>query len=93
MRLVEDGRYGEAEPLLRRVVQIREDKLGPEHPETASALGGLGMALQRGGDLDGAENEYRRALRIYEKAFGPAHRGTLLFRGLLEDLRRQRPDG
>ena len=28
------GRHAEAEPLFRRALTIREEKLGPEHPDT-----------------------------------------------------------
>ena len=39
------GRHAEAEPLYRRALAIREQALGPEHPDVAEALGCLGLVL------------------------------------------------
>jgi tetratricopeptide (TPR) repeat protein len=36
--LYQQGRYAEAEPLLKRALAIREKALGPEHPEVAAVL-------------------------------------------------------
>jgi tetratricopeptide (TPR) repeat protein len=55
---------------------IRENTLGPNHPDTAAALNDLALLLKEKGDYDGAEPLYRRALAIREKALGPNHPDT-----------------
>ncbi len=37
------GKLGEAEPLYRRALDIREASLGPTHPEVAISLGSLAV--------------------------------------------------
>ena len=37
----DQGRYGEAEPLYKRALAIREKALGPEHPDVATSLDDL----------------------------------------------------
>ena len=35
---MEQGRYEEAEPLLKRAISIREEQLGATHPEMATSV-------------------------------------------------------
>ncbi len=42
----DQGRYAEAEPLYRRALAIREQALGPEHPDVATSLNNLAALLQ-----------------------------------------------
>ena len=37
------GKYKEAEPLLKRALEIREKALGPEHPDTTARLNNLAV--------------------------------------------------
>ena len=69
--LAAEGRYGEAEALLRAVLQAR--------PALAEAHSDLGLVQQRLGRLDQAEACYRRALQL-EPALPAVHYnlGTLL---------------
>lgn len=65
------GKYLEAEPLLRRALAIRERVLGGEDPRVADTilkLAGLLGAQNRSAD---AERFFRRAIAVQEKAFGP----------------------
>ncbi len=71
--LRERGRYREVEALSQRAVRIRERILGPDHPDVAVALGGLGLLYWMLGEYDQAEPLYQRALRIQEQARGPEH--------------------
>ena len=41
------GRYGEAESLLRKALQVREDILGKEHPSTLISLNNLAFLYSR----------------------------------------------
>jgi CHAT domain-containing protein/tetratricopeptide (TPR) repeat protein len=69
-------RYGKAEApeareLAERAVAIKEKAPGPDDPETAISLAGLGMVLLFRNDYKAAKPVFERALAIREKAFGP----------------------
>jgi class 3 adenylate cyclase/tetratricopeptide (TPR) repeat protein len=68
--------YSGARPLYERALAIREQALGPEHPDTAESLGNLAVLLKTQGDLAGARPLLERALAIREKALGPEHSDT-----------------
>jgi tetratricopeptide (TPR) repeat protein len=84
------GDYAGARPYLERVLRIREQVLGGEHPSTANSLNDLGRLLYEMGDLAGARSYYERALRIYEKVLGGEHPHTATsldnLASLLQDL-------
>lgn len=61
------GKYDEALPPARRVVELREKLLGPDHPAVASALYNLGSLHAQRKEFDEAEKLYRRALAVAEK--------------------------
>jgi tetratricopeptide (TPR) repeat protein len=67
------GRLGEAEALIRRVVEIDEKRLGENHPDLASALNNLGQLLEYTNRAAEAEPLMRRALAIDEQSFDPNH--------------------
>jgi CHAT domain-containing protein/Tfp pilus assembly protein PilF len=67
------GRYGEAQPLGERVVELLEAGWGPEHIDVARALENLANLYSDQGDYAKAEPIFRRALAIKEKEFGPEH--------------------
>ncbi|MCB1823824.1 MAG: CHAT domain-containing protein, partial [Candidatus Competibacteraceae bacterium] len=71
------GRYGEAEPLLRQALAAREKVLGPEHPDTLSSVNDLAGLYQAQGRYGEAEPLYQRALAAREKVLGPEHPDTL----------------
>src|SRR5262249_55527773 len=68
------GRYADAEPLLRRSQAIREKALGPDHPAVATSFAGLADLYGAQDRYADAEPLYKRALTIREKALGPDHR-------------------
>lgn len=80
-------RYVMADPLYRRALAIMEDRLGPEHPETAACLMNLGSVYSRLGRFDEAEKMYKRALAIREKALGRQHPEAVQSRAHLDELR------
>ena len=49
------GRYGEAEPLYKRSLAIREKALGPEHPQTGTRLNNLARLLEAKGEENAKE--------------------------------------
>src|ERR1044071_96680 len=67
------GQYTDAGLLFRRSLTIREDALGPAHPDVAQSLNNLAETYRVQGDHTEAEQLYRRAMAIDEKALGPDH--------------------
>ncbi|WP_417377919.1 tetratricopeptide repeat protein [Gimesia sp.] len=65
--------FSEAEPLIRRALEIDEAAYGPEHPEVATDLNNLAQLLKATNRLTEAEPLMRRALEIDEAAYGPEH--------------------
>jgi tetratricopeptide (TPR) repeat protein len=68
--LNEQGRYGEAEPLYRRSLQIHEQQLGADHPTTATSLNNLAALYDSQGRYGAAEPLLRQALQICEQQLG-----------------------
>ncbi len=71
------GRYGVAEPLLRRALADYERVLGKEHLATLSCLDNLAVLVMHNGDYAGAEPLGRRALEGRERVLGKEHPSTL----------------
>ena len=67
------GKYEEAEALLRRAVQTTEQARGADHPDVTSSLQNLGIVLSRRGEHEEANALLRRALQIEEHALGKDH--------------------
>ena len=67
------ARYTEAEPLMRRALEIDEKSYGPDHPDVARDLNNLAGLMQASDRLTEAEPLFRRALEIVEKSYGPDH--------------------
>jgi len=65
--------YAQAEPLMRRALQIDEARYGPEHPAVARELNNLAQLLQDTNQLVEAELRMRRALQIDEASYGSEH--------------------
>lgn len=66
-----------ARPQLERALAIREQALGPDHPDTIASLSSLGALLQAQGDLGGAQAHLERAREQAERTLGPDHPDTL----------------
>ncbi len=69
----DQGRYDEAEPLLKRSLVIYEKTLGPEHLAVARGLNNLAELYRNLSRYAEAEPLYKRALSIAEKALGTEH--------------------
>jgi tetratricopeptide (TPR) repeat protein len=67
------ARYAEAEPLLRRAVDVCEASLGPDDPGVATRLINLSDLLRETNLPGEAEPLVRRELRIDEAYYGPDH--------------------
>jgi tetratricopeptide (TPR) repeat protein len=81
--LYEMGDWNTAGRLHERALAIREQILGPAHPDTAESLNELAVILQEQGDLARARPYLERALAIREQNLGPTHPTTS---GSLNDL-------
>lgn len=67
------GDYSEALDLHARALAIREQALGPEHPDVAISLNNLAVTHAARGEHEEALALYERALAIDEAALGPEH--------------------
>jgi tetratricopeptide (TPR) repeat protein len=76
----------EAEPLMRRALEIDERNNGPDHPKVARDLNNLASLLQYASRLDDAEPLMRRALDIVEKNLGPDHANVAVLLNNLAQL-------
>ena len=56
--------------------QLREEVLGPMHPDTATSLNNLAILYDNQGKYDDAEPLYKRALAVTEEVLGPMHPDT-----------------
>ncbi len=74
--LQERGRYADAEPLSQLALRIREQQLGPEHPDVATSLNNLANLYSQQGNDTMAEPLFQRALRIRERLLGSEHPET-----------------
>lgn len=62
--LLAKASYGEAEPLMRRALEISEASYGPKHPDVAVILNNLAQLLQATNRLGKAEPLMRRVVCI-----------------------------
>ena len=61
---------GDAVPLFRRALALRESSLGPESAEVAEVLNDLGTSLAAKREFDEAETTLRRTLALQERLWG-----------------------
>lgn len=78
LSLIPQGRYAEAIPSAKVLVELCEEDWGPEHENLATVLHNLGFLYQQTGDLAQAEPIFLRALSIREKKLGLEHRDVAL---------------
>src|SRR5690242_9657905 len=86
------GMHESAETLWRRVLDIRERTLAPNHFATASALEHLGDACAARGKNHEALSAFQRALTIREKTLGNEHPSLRTARERIADLQLQASD-
>lgn len=67
------GRYEEAEPLLHRYLQIKENKLGKYHADVANTLRTLANLYRDQGRYPEAEPLFQRALAIMKEKLPAGH--------------------
>jgi tetratricopeptide (TPR) repeat protein len=72
------GQLGKAEETYSRSLAMLQATLGPNCPDIANPLQGLGDIYSVQGHYDKAEAAFARALMIYEHSFGPSHFKTAI---------------
>ena len=75
------GSYAAARDLQRRVLDAREQVLGPEHPDTLTARHNLACWTGQAGDPAAARDLLAALLPVLERVLGPEHPDTLTTRG------------
>ncbi|MGB3299597.1 MAG: tetratricopeptide repeat protein, partial [Phormidesmis sp.] len=70
------GRYGEAEPLFLKALEIWKAELGDRHPDTATSLNNLALLYDSQGRYGEAEPLYVEALEICKAELGDQHPDT-----------------
>jgi non-specific serine/threonine protein kinase/serine/threonine-protein kinase len=76
--LMEQSRYGEAEPILQRAVETAEQLLGEDHFDTMASINDLGEVYLSMGKYRDAERLFKRALGLRERVLGREHANTLV---------------
>jgi tetratricopeptide (TPR) repeat protein len=71
------GDYEAAKPHLERVLEIRREQLGEEHPATLASLNRLGMLHSNQGRYEEAEPLLVRAFDLRRRVLGEEHPDTL----------------
>jgi RNA polymerase sigma factor (sigma-70 family) len=80
-----EGRYEDAEPLLRHALEIKEEDLGPDHPDVARVLGKLAENYHAQERYEDAEPLLERSRKIQEEALGPNHPDVAMTLGKIAD--------
>ena len=78
--LVAQGKYSDAEKLIRSITEVRTLFLGPEHRDTLDSRHRLIYPLTRQTKYAEAETEARQVLKLREKVLGPEDVDTLVSR-------------
>jgi serine/threonine-protein kinase len=71
------GLYEQSEPLLQRVLEVRVETLGEEHPDTLKSMSHLAALWWTQGRYEEVERIDRRTLAICRRALGEEHEETL----------------
>jgi hypothetical protein len=75
--LVHQGKDAEAEPMFRRLHEVRMRVHGAEHPDTLTVAGNLAMTLSNQGKYTDAERIEREVLGAKKRVLGAEHPETL----------------
>ena len=76
LELYSSGKYEQAIPIAKKLLETTQRERGSDHPNTAQSLNNLAELYQATGAYAKAEPLYQRALAISEKALGPTHPDT-----------------
>jgi tetratricopeptide (TPR) repeat protein len=82
--LMATGKFGEAETLWRRILEIHLAHLPPQHPDIIGARNVLANVLVKEGKYSDAASQYEQVVSILEKSRGPENAETLRAKQNLE---------
>ena len=85
------GNPHQAEELYRRALDIKNQLLGPTHPDVAVSLHNVAMLAVGQGDDDRARELFERAVAILEASLGAEHPKTVASRTQLAALPPRQP--
>jgi tetratricopeptide (TPR) repeat protein len=89
--LLDEGKYVQAEPMLRKLHKVYMRMFGPEHPNSLTTAAHLASSLSGQGKFVDAERIDREVLGAQKRALGLEHPDTLAAAGnLAGSLSRQR---
>ena len=80
-----EGKNSEAEPLLRRALEIQERILGPNR-DTAKSRNDLAILLDRNGKPEQSVTLFEHALAIYRNVSGPQSQEARSVEALLNEV-------
>ena len=80
---VDVGQFDRALPLLKEVLQLMREALGPEHPHTLTSMGKLAQGYYRAGDYHQAILLLEELLKIQQATLGAEHPHALVSMGWL----------
>nr|XP_036586704.1 uncharacterized protein CTRU02_03292 [Colletotrichum truncatum]KAF6797261.1 hypothetical protein CTRU02_03292 [Colletotrichum truncatum] len=72
------GKYGEAEHIERKILELKQKVLGIENPRTLNSMNNLAVVLERQGQYEEAEHIHRQTLEIRQKVLGLENHDTLI---------------
>ena len=75
--------YRESGHLLRAAIELVQEDLGEEHPDTLTSMGNLGTTLHAQGNLSAARELQQQVLAIQRRVLGEEHPHTLTSMGNL----------
>jgi tetratricopeptide (TPR) repeat protein len=76
LELYSSGKYEQAIPIAKKLLEATQRERGPTHPDTALSLNNLAELYRATGAYAKAEPLCQHALAIREKALGPTHPDT-----------------
>lgn len=74
------GLYQLAEPWREQCLAVARQRLGEEHPDTATSLNNLALLYNSQGRYSEAEPLYKQAISIFQKSLGDNHPNTITAR-------------
>jgi len=72
-----NGKYAEAEQMLRQTLMLKEKVFDKEHPSTLGSMNNLAEVLRSQGKYEKAEQMNRQTLELRKKMLGKEHPSTL----------------
>jgi tetratricopeptide (TPR) repeat protein len=87
--LSSQGKYLEAEQMHRQALELKEEVLGREHPDTLGSMNNLAETFRHQGKYLEAEQMHQQALDLYKKVLGQKHPDTIRCENNLQDCLKQ----